>query len=101
MSFLNHPAHRAAELVRDGYTIIDVREPHEVRGGALPDSTNIPLGDLPRRVSSFPLSTKIAVVCQSGARSMQAAQTLVALGYHNVANLAGGMNSAQARSLAG
>ncbi len=101
MSFLDHPAHRAAELVADGYTIIDVREPRELSSGALPDSSNIPLSELPRRISSFPLSAKIAVICQSGARSTQAAQTLVAMGYRNVANLAGGMNAAGARSYVG
>ena len=98
MSFLDHPAHRAAELVGDGYTIIDVREPQELSNGALPDSSNIPLSELPRRISSFPLNAKIAVICQSGARSTQAAHTLKALGYQNVANLVGGMNGARARS---
>ena len=100
MSFLNHPAHRASELVRDGYTVIDVREPHEVSTGALPDSVNIPLAHLPERISSYPLSSKIAVVCQSGGRSLQASQMLISMGYRNIANLHGGMNAASLRSFA-
>ena len=98
MNFVNHPANRAAELVNAGYTILDVRERSELSTGTLPDSTNIPLGELITRIKSYPTSTKFAVICQSGGRSTQAAATLFSLGYIDVVNLHGGVNGAIARS---
>lgn len=96
--FANHPANRAAELVGAGYTLIDVRERSELLSGALPDSVNIPLAQLPTRIKSYPTTTKLAVICQSGGRSMQAAASLIAMGYGEVVNLYGGVNAAMSRS---
>ncbi len=100
MIFENHPANRAAELVSAGYTVIDVRERQELASGKLPDSIHIPLGELPMRIKSYPLGTKLAVICQTGGRSTQAAATLLALGYSDVVNLHGGVNAAMSRRIA-
>ena len=100
MTFRHHPAHRAGELVADGYVVIDVREPYELALGALPDSTNIPLGQLRHRIAGYPRHTRIALICQNGNRSLEAAETLVHLGFTNVVNLFGGVNGAARRSAA-
>ena len=100
MSFRHHPAHRAGELVADGYLVIDVREPYELALGALPDSTNIPLGQLRHRIGGYPRHSRIALVCQTGNRSLEAAETLVRMGFTNVVNLLGGVTGAARRSVA-
>lgn len=100
MSFRHHPAHRAGELVADGYLVIDIREPHELAAGALPDSTNMPLSQLRQRIGAYPRTSRIALICQTGNRSVEAADTLVRMGFTNVVNLLGGVTGAARRSVA-
>ena len=78
-------------IVRDNVTVLDVREPEEVACGHIPESTNIPLGQLPRRLDELEPRRPIVVVCQSGRRSQHAAEILTVAGFM-VSNLAGGMN---------
>jgi rhodanese-related sulfurtransferase len=83
------------ELIAKGSTpfLLDVRNPSELRmAGAIPGVVNIPLGELDRRLGELPSdrSTPIVAICQSGARSMSAAHTLLAAGYTDVTNLEGG-----------
>ena len=79
-----------AALGADGQ-LIDVREPDEVATGTLPGAINIPLGDLPARVSELDKNRPVVLLCRSGARSGQAAEFLSASGYADVTNLTGGM----------
>ncbi|QNG39275.1 rhodanese-like domain-containing protein [Geodermatophilaceae bacterium NBWT11] len=83
------PTQVAADTAR---TVVDVREPDEVATGAVAGSTAIPLGELAARVGELDPSVPVITVCQSGRRSQQAAEALVAAGY-DVANMAGGMNA--------
>lgn len=72
--------------------IVDVREPFELeRNGKIDIAINIPLGQLPAMLDSIPLDKKVAVVCQSGGRSLQACQLLVQAGIPNLHNMTGGM----------
>lgn len=73
--------------------VLDVREPYELKAfGAIPNVVNIPLGSLRQRAGELPSrkETTIVAVCQSGARSQQAAAQLAALGYGDVHSLDGG-----------
>jgi len=80
----------AAALGEDGQ-LIDVREPSEVAEGTLPGAVNIPLGELPGRLSEIEQGRRVVLLCRSGGRSGQAAEFLVSSGYPDVVNLVGGM----------
>jgi rhodanese-related sulfurtransferase len=77
--------------------VCDVRNPDELGGelGQLPDSLNIPLGQLQQRVGE--LSTHktrdIVVVCRTGKRSEAAARILRDSGFDRVFVLKGGMTA--------
>ena len=70
--------------------LLDVREAYEYAicnlGGLL-----IPLNDLPRRVTELDPARETVVYCRSGGRSAMAAEFLIASGFKNVKNLAGGI----------
>jgi adenylyltransferase/sulfurtransferase len=70
--------------------LLDVREPNEHAfcdiGGTL-----IPLNDLPRRVSELDKDRETVVYCRSGGRSAMAVEFLLASGFKDVKNLAGGI----------
>lgn len=62
-----------------GATVLDVREPHETATGSIPGSLLLPLGTLladPAAAGEGPF----VVVCQRGARALQAARALHAVG---------------------
>ena len=69
--------------------LIDVRDPDEYRDGFIEPATNISRGFLEFRVgaAAADLSTPIVLYCQTGLRSMLAANALRELGYQNVVNL--------------
>ena len=78
---------------RGDVTILDVREPAEIRGelGAIDGSVHVPLGDLAGRIDDVPRGLPICCVCRSGRRSAQACAILDKAGVVDVANVTGGM----------
>ncbi len=71
--------------------VLDVREPDEAAEWKIPSSTNIPVGQLERRVDEVPGGDhEVVVVCASGSRSALAADFLAGR-RSRVANLRGGM----------
>ena len=100
----NHSAATASSLalevsdrevvnMRDqGAFVLDVRQPEEWAEYHIPDSTLIPLGELPDRLSEVPKDREIIVVCQSGNRSAQGRDILLAAGYTQVTSLTGGLS---------
>ena len=78
-------------ILREGGTIIDVRESDEIATGTLPGAVHIPLGQIPSRASEIDRSRPVALLCRSGARSGQAAVYLAQSGFDEVINLDGGM----------
>ena len=80
--------------------VLDVREPDEWSKGHVPGAVHAPRGLLewyadPAAPSARGEITgnrdgRIVVMCAAGARSLLAAQTLVQMGYSNVASLSGG-----------
>ena len=74
---------------KDTY-IIDVREDYEYKSGHLPNSYNIPLGDINSiSLNNFSHTSTIIVYCRSGNRSSTAANLLIKLGYENVYDMGG------------
>lgn len=91
MTYHSHPIVDYQSLMADGVQLIDVREPVEVAEGTLPESINIPVGEVEGRVGELDPSRPVVLFCRSGGRSGSAAQFLVASGFSNVTNLEGGM----------
>ena len=76
---------------KEQFTLLDVREPHEIQIGRIPGSILIPLGDLEKRIAELDRSAEIVVHCKSGGRSSKAVEFLRKNGYSNVKNLTGGI----------
>ena len=74
-----------------GLALLDVREPYEREIVTLPNTHEIPLGDLARRARELPNDVDIVVYCRSGARSAQAVSTLREAGLTRVRNLERGI----------
>jgi molybdopterin/thiamine biosynthesis adenylyltransferase/rhodanese-related sulfurtransferase len=83
---------QARERQRQGATLIDVRQAHERLGGHAAGSLGVALAELQAQPSRYVVDrgTEVLLICQSGARSILAAESLRAAGYANVASVAGG-----------
>ncbi len=77
--------------LRKRYMLIDVREPHEFKGGCIPGAINIPLSHLQNRLSEIPKDQRILLYCRSGMRSKTAARLLLKNGHADLAHLQGGL----------
>jgi rhodanese-related sulfurtransferase len=104
------PAELSSALADGGVElIVDVREPGEWAKGHLPGAVHAPRGLLewfadPASPAAMPVlaaakSGRVVVTCASGGRSLLAAETLMRMGYPDVASLAGGFNAWQAEQL--
>lgn len=74
--------------------VLDVREPMEYEMDHIKGAKNIPVKELPRRISELPMDKNAEIIthCESGFRSAHAAIFLKAYGYTNVKNLEHGMH---------
>ena len=90
-------ARELAQEIENGKTIrlLDVRQPWENALAKLPESTLIPLGELPARAAEVAVETEglLVVYCHHGVRSLTAAAFLRRLGHENVRSLAGGIDA--------
>ena len=96
----------------DDHTYVDVRSIPEFEAGHAADARNVPLLNLDRQTgqmqpnpeflavmqANYPPESKLLIGCQTGGRSAQAAQILVAAGYQHVANVLGGFGGTQDRA---
>lgn len=87
-------AERAVELVRDGATLVDVREKAEWRSGHVPQAVHIPLGDLDKAPRRLVKDRPVVVMCASGVRSRTGAKQLRSLGY-DATSVSGGITAWQ------
>lgn len=78
--------------IAEGAFVIDVREAWEFESGHVPQVHHIALNTIPERVSELPKDQRIWVICQSGGRSMTAANYLEPQGF-DVVSVAGGTGS--------
>ena len=83
------------ELSKDStaYKIIDVRSYTEYDISHIPGSVNIHTGHMANNIDKISGDEKLVVYCSSGDRSTIAASYLLKLGYRNIYNLSGGINS--------
>lgn len=92
-------AKEAADELRSGAVIVDVREPEEWQHGHIDGSVQAPRGLLeffadptsPRHKDQLDPRRRTIVLCASGARASLAALTLQTMGYEDVTILDGGL----------
>ena len=71
--------------------LVDVREPNEYAALRVPGALLVPLSEFPARYAELPRDRPLLVMCAAGKRSLVAAQYLRGAGYHEVANIDGGI----------
>ena len=74
-------AARALDLVRDGATLLDVREKSEWKSGHAPGAIHVALGNIEQAPRRLQQGRPVVVMCASGMRSRTAAKHLRGLGY--------------------
>jgi hydroxyacylglutathione hydrolase len=80
----------AARASRGEIALLDVRNRSEWNAGHPTGVPNIPLSELPERHAEVAKGKPVAVLCQSGARSVVASSLLLAQGGREVINVTGG-----------
>jgi hydroxyacylglutathione hydrolase len=70
--------------------IVDVRNPGEAALGKLPEAVNIPVGQIPARLSELDPARPTVVYCAGGYRSSVAASVLRNHGFADVSDIRGG-----------
>ena len=86
-------------LLKQGYTLVDVRERDESARLAF-DVANLiimPLSELEQRYAELPTDRPLILACQNGSRSLRATYYLMNKGYSNVTNMKFGMERWVAR----
>jgi molybdopterin/thiamine biosynthesis adenylyltransferase/rhodanese-related sulfurtransferase len=91
----------AAEIEGGDVVLIDTREPHEHQEAHLENGKLVPPGLLADEIESAApdKSARTILYCRSGNRSYKAAEQMQALGYENVASMAGGILAWQEQGL--
>lgn len=93
---------QATQLINQGKTVIvDVRDPAAFAAGHMRDAKNIPLKELPNRISELDKfkSRTVIAVCQAGVQSAKAATQLKKAGFNEVVSLNGGLAAWRAQGL--
>lgn len=80
----------AFEMYQGGAFVLDVRTQEEWDEYHAPNTTLIPLDQLPARINEVPKDREILVVCRSGNRSQEGRDILLAAGY-NATSMTGGL----------
>ncbi len=86
----------AYKLYQNGTFVLDVRTPEEWDEFHVPNTTLIPLDELPDRVNELPKDREIVVICRSGNRSAVGRDILLGAGFKNVTSVDGGLRAWQA-----
>ena len=71
------------------HLLVDVRTPEEFASGHIAGAVNIPLQELPDRLSEIPTDKAVVVYCRSGNRSAQASNILTSNNYTNIYDMGG------------
>jgi NADPH-dependent 2,4-dienoyl-CoA reductase/sulfur reductase-like enzyme/rhodanese-related sulfurtransferase len=83
-----------SEKYRD-VLLVDVRTEEEYQCCTIPNSINIPLDELRRRIEELPRDRNIVLFCRVGLRAYLACRILMQKGYTKVFNLSGGYKTYQ------
>jgi rhodanese-related sulfurtransferase len=70
---------------------VDVREPWEVETASVTGALNLPMGQVPTRLTELDKDRPVIVMCHHGRRSAQVGMLLERNGFAEVINLAGGI----------
>lgn len=82
----------ATRLINDSNAqLVDIRASGEFAAGHVPNSKNVPLVDLDKRLNELPKDKPIIVVCAMGTTASKAAATLRTAGHSQVFVLEGGL----------
>ena len=81
--------------------LLDVREPWELNTASVNTTepspgfewVNIPMGQIPQRLTELSAEVPVACLCHHGARSLRVASFLVQQGFTQVANIEGGIDA--------
>lgn len=82
---------QSKEKIKNGAILVDVREQNEYDDQHIPGSILIPLSEFAERFEELPKDKPLVMQCRSGARSARAGEHLLANGYTDVVNMAGGI----------
>jgi molybdopterin/thiamine biosynthesis adenylyltransferase/rhodanese-related sulfurtransferase len=95
------PFEAAQEIEGGDVVLIDTREPHEYQEAHLEGGKLVPPGLLADEIGAAApeKSARTILYCRSGNRSYKAAEQMQALGYENVASMAGGILAWQEQGL--
>jgi sulfur-carrier protein adenylyltransferase/sulfurtransferase len=95
------PFEAAQEIEGGDVVLVDTREPHEYQEAHLENGKLVPPGVLGDEIASAApdKSARTILYCRSGNRSYKAAEQLQALGYTDVASMAGGILAWQEQGL--
>jgi molybdopterin/thiamine biosynthesis adenylyltransferase/rhodanese-related sulfurtransferase len=95
------PFEAAQEIEGGDVVLIDTREPHEYQEAHLENGRLVPPGLLRDEITAAApdKSARTILYCRSGNRSYKAAEQLQALGYTDVASMAGGILAWQEQGL--
>lgn len=77
---------------QNGAFVLDVRTQEEWDEYHAPNTTLIPLDQLPSRLNEVPQDREIVVVCRSGNRSQRGRDILLNAGFQQVTSMKGGLN---------
>ena len=86
----------AYQMYQEGVSVLDVRTQEEWDEYHAPNTTLIPLDQLPSRLNELPKDREIVVVCRSGNRSQQGRDILLNAGF-NATSMTGGLKEWYAR----
>jgi len=73
--------------------VLDVRENWERDAARLAGTLDIPMMEIPQRLTELPRDRDIVVMCHGGVRSLKVAHFLTQNGFSQVTNLAGGIHA--------
>jgi sulfur-carrier protein adenylyltransferase/sulfurtransferase len=95
------PFEAAQEIEGGDVVLVDTREPHEYQEAHLENGKLVPPGLLAEEIGEAApdKSARTLLYCRSGNRSYKAAEQLQALGYEDVASVAGGILAWQEQGL--
>jgi len=87
-----------AEFVRrqesdSRWQLVDVRETWEIETVSITGTVCIPMAEIPERLADLDKNCPTAVLCHSGGRSRRVAEFLLAAGFTEIANIAGGIDA--------
>jgi hydroxyacylglutathione hydrolase len=89
----------ASRLPNGGIGVLDVRREAEFQPGHIEGADWHPLDRFKAALPEIPKDTPVAVHCKGGYRSLIACSLLQRAGYHNVVDVAGGLDAWQGASL--